>query len=67
MLISYFILFFYGSVVQPEIRDGDTFRSSFIGQDSFSCPGLFVYSLEAEYCPSRSVKNCVFYEDCTES
>jgi hypothetical protein len=36
------------SVVQLEIGDGDTSRSSFIVQDCFSYPGFFVFLNEVE-------------------
>jgi hypothetical protein len=40
--------YYYGSVVQLEISDGDTFRSSFIVHDCFSYPEFFVLSYEVE-------------------
>ena len=49
---------YYSSVVQFEIREGDTFRCSFIVYDCFGYPGLFVFSYEVEFF-SRSVKNFV--------
>lgn len=57
--------FYYDcSVVQLEIRDSDTSRSSFIVQDSFSYPELFVFPYEVENCslnvlyfPSRVIES----------
>lgn len=61
------VFYYYGSVVQPEVRDGDTSRSSFLGQDCFNCPGLFVYPHEAEYCPFKVCKELCFDGDDTKS
>ena len=36
--------FYYGYVVQHEIRDGDSFRSSFMGGDCFSYPVFFFFN-----------------------
>lgn len=43
----------YCYVVQFEIRDGDFSRSSFIVENCFGLPGLFVFPYEVE--------NCSFY------
>lgn len=52
--------YYYTSVVQFEIRDGDTYSSSCTIQDSFSYPGFPVFSYEAEFLfLSSSVKICV--------
>ena len=41
---------YYSSIVELEVRDGDTSRSSFLVQDCFSYPGFFVFPYEVEYC-----------------
>ena len=51
MLMPHSIYYYY-SVVQFEIRDGDTPRSPSIVQDYFSNPGFFVcffFSYEVKY------------------
>jgi hypothetical protein len=49
--------YYYYSVVQLEIRDGDTFRSSFIAHDYFSYPGwFFVYPYDIKNCPFKVYK-----------
>ena len=48
--------YYYSFVVQFEIRDDDTFGSSFIGQDCFSNPGFFVFPYEVEYCSFKVCK-----------
>lgn len=45
--------YYYCSVVELEIRDGDTSGSSFIVQDCISYPGFFFLSDEIEYCPFK--------------
>lgn len=51
VLCQYHVVFYYyNSIVDLEIRDGDTSRSSFIVQDCFSYPGLFVFPYKTEYC-----------------
>jgi hypothetical protein len=62
----------YYSVVQLEIRDGDTFRSSFIVQDHFSYTGFFVFPYEIENISFKICEelcwnfdtNCIEYVDC---
>ena len=34
-------LYHYSSEVQFEIRDGDSFKTSFMVENSFCCPGFF--------------------------
>ena len=38
----------YFSVVEFEIKDGDTSGCSFIVQDCFSRPGFFIFSYEVD-------------------
>ena len=47
------------STIELDVRDGDASRSSFIIQDYFGYPGVFVFPYEVDYCSLRSVKNCV--------
>jgi hypothetical protein len=51
--------YYYSSVVQFEIRDCDTSKSSFIVQDCFNFPVLFVFLYQAEYCYFIFCKNGV--------
>jgi hypothetical protein len=59
--LFWFVLFFYyyGSVEQLEVRDGDSSRSSFIFQDRFGYPGLSVFSYEVENCSFKVYKKIV--------
>jgi hypothetical protein len=41
-------IYYYFSVVQLEIRDGDTSRSSFIVQNCFNYPRFFGFPYEVE-------------------
>ena len=62
----------YCSVVQFEMRDGDISRSSFIVQDCFSYPGIFVSPYEIEHCSFKVCKklcwnsngNSIDFVDC---
>jgi hypothetical protein len=58
----------YSSVVQLEIRNGDT-SSLFIVQDYFSYPQCFVISYEVENCPFKFCKELCWISDgdCIES
>ena len=38
------------SVIEFDVRDGDTSRSSFIVQDCFGYRGFFVFPYEVDYC-----------------
>ena len=38
------------SIIEFEVRDGDTSRNSFIAQDCFGYPGFLVFPYEVEYC-----------------
>ena len=49
--------YYYSSIVEFEVRDGATIRSSFIVQDCFSYPGYFVSSYGSDYC---SFDVCVY-------
>jgi hypothetical protein len=53
------LFYYYCSVVQLEIRDGDTSRSSFIVQDCFSYPRFFGFLYEVENCYFNVCKKCV--------
>ena len=53
------IFYYYCSVVELEVRDGATSRSSYIVQYYLSCP-IFLYShMNLRILLSRFVKNCV--------
>ena len=41
---------YYSSMIELEVRDGDASRSTFLVQDCFGYPGLFVFPYEVEYC-----------------
>jgi hypothetical protein len=66
-----FSSFYYCSVVQVEIRDGDTTSSSFIVQDCFSYLRFFTFPYGFENCSSKACKelcwntdgNCITYVD----
>jgi hypothetical protein len=47
--------YYYCSVIQLEVRDVDTSRSSFVVQDCFSYPAFLFFSYEPKNC---SVKVC---------
>lgn len=51
--------YYYSSVVELEIKDGDTSGSFFIIQDCFSYPFCFFPYEDPIPILSRSVKNCV--------
>jgi hypothetical protein len=56
------------SVIQIEIRDGDTSRSSFIIKICFSYPGCFVFSFEIQHCSFKLCKewSCSFDGNCID-
>jgi hypothetical protein len=45
------------SVVQLEVRDGDSPRSSFIVENSFHYPGFLLFQMNLQIALSNSVKN----------
>ena len=51
--------YYYGSVVELEIRDGDTSRSSFIVQDSYL--GFLFFRRKLSVVFSRSVKSRIAF------
>jgi hypothetical protein len=53
-----FSFYYYCSVVQLEIRDGDASKSSFIVHDYYSYP-VFFFHMKLRITLSRSVKMCV--------
>ena len=63
---------FCSSIIELEAKDGDPFKSSFIVQDYFGCPGFFVFPYEVEYCSLKDCKklcwdfdgNCIEAIDC---
>ena len=63
------LVYYYSSVVQLEIRGGDTSGDSFTVQDCFSYPESFAFPCEIEYCSFNVCKELCwdFDEDCIES
>jgi hypothetical protein len=60
VLCQYILFYCYSFLVLLEIGDGGIFSSSFIIQDCFSYPILFVcLHMNLKTVFSRSVKNCV--------
>ena len=47
------------SVIELDVRKGDASGNSFIVQDCFGYPGLFVFPYEVDIILLRSVKNCI--------
>ena len=67
-LLQHHGIFITITLVDLEMGDGDTPQSSYIIQDCLSYPVFFsftsflcvcVFPYEADYCPFRSMKNCV--------
>jgi hypothetical protein len=50
---------YYSSVVQFEVKDGNTFSSSFVIQDCFSYTASLCFYVKLKIVLSRSMKNCV--------
>jgi hypothetical protein len=61
--------YYYSSVVQLEITDGDTSRNSFNVQKNFSYSGFFVFPSEVGCCSLKVYKElcCDFDMDCAKS
>ena len=51
--------YYYSSIVEVEIRDGDTSGHSFIRQDCSSYPEFLFSHMKLSIVLSRSAKNCV--------
>jgi hypothetical protein len=51
-------LYHYCSVVQLEVRDGDSPRSSFIVENCFVYTGHFIFLYEVENCSFHVCENC---------
>jgi hypothetical protein len=52
------VVFNHGfSVVQLEVRDGDSPKSSLRVENSFYCPGFLLFQMNLRIAPSISVKN----------
>ena len=62
------MFYYYSSIVELEVRDGDT-SSSFIVQDCFGYPVFFVFLYKVEYCSFKVCEELLwnFGGDCTES
>ena len=62
--------FYYcSSIIELNVRDGDTSRSSFLVQDDFGYPGFFVLPYEVDYCSFKVCEELCWYFDwdCIES
>jgi hypothetical protein len=51
--------YYHSSVLQLEVRFGDSSRNSFIVQDCFSYSGFLFFHMKLRIVLSRSIKNCV--------
>ena len=51
--------YYYNSIVELEVRDGDTSGISLIVQDCFSYPDFLFFLKKLSVVLSRSIKNCV--------
>ena len=71
LFVFVFVFVFYHNcfVVQLEVRDGDSPRSSFIVENSFRYPRFFVIPNEFENCPFYPYEELSwnFDGDCTAS
>jgi hypothetical protein len=52
----HFLFYHYCSIIQLEVKDGDSPRISFIVKNSFCYPGFFVVPNEFANCSSNSMK-----------
>ena len=56
--------YYYSSVVELEIRDGETSSISFIVQDHLDILGFLFFNLKLSIVLSKSVKNCAGHWIC---
>lgn len=53
-------LYYYSSIVQPEIKDGGCYYCSFTVIHCFRCPGFFIFPYEAKTSSFNICEKCVY-------